>query len=92
MKLQTIRLTIIGTVAAVIRRLTSTQYAEQPVEIIGFDVEAPVAQPRPRAVEATGGLVKSKCPFNKSVPESALPRVKANPKLLDVQAGLKSLF
>jgi hypothetical protein len=89
MKLQTIRLTIIGTVAAVIRRLTSTQYAEQPVEIIGFDVEAPEAQPRPSAVEATAGLSKPKCPLNKSIPESALPRVKDNPKLLDVPAGLK---
>ncbi|MGA2661961.1 MAG: hypothetical protein ABSH34_31155 [Verrucomicrobiota bacterium] len=89
MKLQAIRLTVIGTVTAVIRRLTSTQYAEQPVEIIGFDVEAPGAQPRPRAVEATAGLVKPKCPFNKSIPESALPRAKDNPKLLDVQAGLK---
>jgi hypothetical protein len=88
MKLQTIRLTVIRTVAAVIRRLTSTQYAEQQVEIIGFDVEAPEAQPRPRAVEATAGLVKPKSLFNKSPPASALPRVKDNPKLLDVQAGL----
>jgi hypothetical protein len=89
MKLQAIRLTVIGTAAAVIRRLTSTQYAEQPVEIIGFDVEAPGAQARTRAVEATAGLVKPKCPFDRSIPESALPRAKDNAKLLDVQAGLR---
>jgi hypothetical protein len=89
MKLQAIRLTVIGTVTAVIRRLTSVQYAEQPVEIIDVHIEAPGAQPRPRAVEATAPLVKPKCPFNKSMPESALPRVKDNPKLLDVQAGLR---
>ncbi len=37
MKLQAIRLMVIGTVATVIRRLTSTQFVEPPIEIIATE-------------------------------------------------------
>jgi hypothetical protein len=89
MKLQTIRLTVIGTVTAVIRRLTSTQYVEQPVELIELHTEAPPAHPTPLAVDATAGLARPKCPIDRTIPESALPRIRDNPRLLDIPAGLK---
>jgi hypothetical protein len=84
MKLQAIRLMAIGTAATVIRRLTSTQFVEPPIEIIATESFL-VGHPRGERLQwpkASSAEAASSRPSASTNPQSEPGEAGARPALL----------